>query len=222
MAQQVTMTSSCDVLSSLVSSHGTVLFNNTDFFTGNYDWPSVQESIRRSISLDETSLCDNWSILELDNFDHLHLSPDSRAEKIENSDGTVNAPIEDWEILRSHSGYDDCCFSPTVTADRLPVDVEIPFNTKLLNGNNLPNTYGCDSIQEHKITYKEKLLIPAKFNAKKVLADLEVKQRFSQMPKWTPRFEIVKSSRKRVDRQYGRHEFISNLLLQTYEGKLIN
>lgn len=78
MDQQKTWTSSCDVLSSLVSSHGTVFIDSLEFSIDNYDWPSVEQSIckcKNEIHAVPNEL--DWTIFELDALEFSDRNPNS-------------------------------------------------------------------------------------------------------------------------------------------------
>lgn len=68
MEQQRTWTSCYDVLSSLVSSHGTVLVNCQEFSIDSFGWPSLQESALRSFRQETSTYQDehDWTLCELD------------------------------------------------------------------------------------------------------------------------------------------------------------
>jgi hypothetical protein len=117
--QQTTWTSCCDVLNSLVSSHGTVLLDSLQFSIDDFDWPSVQESMLRPTQEKNQKLDDelDWTIFELDALDFSESRPHSSGENVKESanigDGSHSDPSEetlavttaavdikdDWEVV---------------------------------------------------------------------------------------------------------------------------
>lgn len=97
--QQTTWTSCCDVLDSLVSSHGTVLFDSLQFSIDDFDWPSVQESMLRSTREKKQKMDDefDWTIFELDILDLNEINPQKA----------------DAKLFESADCGDDCIFKET-------------------------------------------------------------------------------------------------------------
>ena len=203
IANQGTWTSCCDVLSSMISSHGNVFFNNTDFFIGNHNWPSVQETIRRCHIINgEQSLSDDWSIFELSGFDDLLPSKILNVERDGRFSDEMTACMEDWEIIESDSREGGCTKSSSDLncADKIN-QISGAFRTVNLSDNTCAKVCGG--------TYRDVLMTPKIVDIKKLTMEYDQIRSISQPYKWKPRFEVTKTGRKRVDRCYGHHHEVS-------------
>lgn len=226
MEKHGTWTSCCDVLSSMVSSHGNVIFDSSEFFIGNYDWPSVQESIRRCSNISgNQSTSEDWSIFELPNFDDLHVSQVSGTSGDEQTIDGTDARLEDWEIIESISLSGDGTESPHNMNDKdgfdkgeivrrmIEISTEDPASKSSLLTINISN------VQGRGCSYRDVLKTSKAFDAaKSALTNIE-KRCTSKINSWTPIFEVVKVSRRRVDRLYGHHEAFATAHYNDIEGQ---
>jgi hypothetical protein len=117
MEQQRTWTSCYDVLSSLVSSHGTVLVNCQEFSIDSFGWPSLQESALRSFRQETSTYQDehDWTLCELDPSEFqecLQISEEDITETNKESTGLITTTTEiynSWEVIDVINGGRDSC-----------------------------------------------------------------------------------------------------------------
>lgn len=130
MEQRRTWTSCYDVLSSLVSSHGTVLVNCQEFSIDSFGWPSLQESALRSFRQETSAYQDehDWTLCELDAAEFqecLQISEEDIPETNEDSTGLITATTNmnnRWEVIDViNGGRDSCIKSETLYSAGQPM-----------------------------------------------------------------------------------------------------
>ena len=213
MAKQGTWTSCCDVLSSMISSHGNVFIDHTDFFIGSHSWPSVQESIRRCHVINgEDSSSDDWSIFELSGFDDLLPSKILNTEKDCRVDDELSACLESWEIVESSSRNDRSTISSSDSNDTNEINqISGAFRTVKFNNDTYTQVSDC--------TYRDVLMTRNVAKGKNFVMKYDEVRSISQPYKWKPRFEVTKTGRKRVDRCYGQNEVLATANYNDDEGE---
>ena len=114
MEQQRTWTSCYDVLSSLVSSHGTVLVNCQEFSIDSFGWPSLQESALKCCRQGNSTYQDefDWTLCELDASEFQECVQTSHEDILETTvfEGlkTVTADMnKSWEVIEVINGGED-------------------------------------------------------------------------------------------------------------------
>ena len=116
MEQQSTWTSCYDVLSSLVSSHGTVLVNCQEFSIDSFGWPSLQESALKRLARRSSTYQDefDWTLCELDASEFQEDIPETVNDSTGLTDQailrTITAGInKNWEVVEVTDGGGDLC-----------------------------------------------------------------------------------------------------------------
>ena len=111
MEQQRTWTSCYDVLSSLVSSHGTVLVNCQEFSIDSFGWPSLQESALKCCRQGNSTYQDefDWTLCELDASEFQECVQTSHEDIPETTDfeglKTETADMnKSWEVIEVING----------------------------------------------------------------------------------------------------------------------
>lgn len=230
MMQQGRMTSCCDVLSSLVSSHGacSLLLGNTHFVFKDFKWPSIKESILKYKCTDE--VYEGWSICELDSFDALAVTATvtHSATLITQEVNPMNESFDmlednDWELLEAEAeelyfteanypseGSDDTM--QTVQVEDLTVqteDSDLPFSIEIVSFSDGRNK-----------SYKDMLLVP-KLKLKNIIKSQTNREICSKnlSSDWKPTFKLFSAGRKRIDRDYGNERNFANTIYDEYEGK---
>ena len=196
----------------MVSSHGNVFFDHTDFFIGNHSWPSVQESIRRCHVINaEDSLSEDWSIFELSGFDDLLPSKILNTERDCRIDDELSSCLESWEIVESSSGNDRSTIFSSLNDTNKINQISGAFRTVNLNDDTYTQVSGC--------TYRDVLMIRNMADGKNLVMKYDEVRSISQPYKWKPRFVVTKTGRKRVDRCYGHNEVLATANYNDDEGK---
>lgn len=238
MKQQGTYLSCCDVLSSLVASHGAFLMQDT-FTFGNFSWPSILETRGNHLS-------NGWSILELDGFNRLTVV-DCISDSISCDDCSKQQNIivveGGWELVhrQTEEGHSQrpvystttdmttvATTTTTATTDKesFTTSYNIIEASKIQSipqstDNEVPVSQ-TDSCQH---SYRDVLLIP------RVVSDESLNRRteslnrdkykayLSHSNSWKPRFGIRTVGWKRLDRSYG-PQLASNNDYDYHEGEI--
>jgi hypothetical protein len=228
MIQQGRMMSCCDVLSSLVSSHGacSLLLGSTHFVFKDFKWPSIKESIPKSSCTDVTQF-EDWSICELDSFDALAVTATvtHSATLIAQEVNAIEMEEDnDWELVEAEAEelYFTEAVYPSEESDDIMQSVQVedlPVQTE-----NSPTSIEIITLSDGRAkTYKDMLLVP-KLEAKNIITSPTNREKYCKnlSSDWKPTFKLFSASRKRVDRDYGTERNFAKAIYDEHEGKCLS
>ena len=186
-----------DVLNSLISSQGGILFvDDMNFNFGELNWPSLKEAVLGNHSQDTEGShldCGDWSVIHLHHFDDLKIED----IHIYDANNSMNKLSDDE--------WDFCHNSPMVEVNG-GVSGVVSTGSKMENNDIIKES---STSTTSVLTYRDILLIPQRDNHNKndivsatttnldILNDIRGNKK-----KWEPSFQICETSRKRIDREY--------------------
>lgn len=220
MIQQGRMTSCCDVLSSLVSSHGScsLLLDSTLFVFKDFKWPSIKESILKACCTED--VLEGWSICELDSFDALAVTatvthPTAVITQEVNivNDGCEMVGECDWELVDAEA--EELYFTDAIYPSEESNDI---IETVQMEDSSFSIEIVALSNGRSK-TYRDMLLIP-KLESKNMIQTQSNREKYCKnlLSDWKPRFQLFSAGRKRIDRDYGTERNFTNAVYDEYEG----